>query len=56
MSAAGLAIIQLIVQYGIPGAIQIIQLVNKPTITEADIAALRDIKPPESFFTIKVTP
>jgi cell division septal protein FtsQ len=56
MSQATLLVIGLILQYGIPGAIQIIQIINKPTITDADILALKDIKPPESFFTIKVGP
>ncbi len=46
----GFVLAQLIVQYGIPGAIQIIQIINKPAVTDADILALKDIKPPESFF------
>ncbi len=55
MTPAAIIIIQLILQYGIPGAIQIISLINKPTITDADIAELKNIKPPESFFTTTVT-
>lgn len=43
------AIIMLIVQYGIPGALQIIAAVNKDVITDADLEALKDIKPP-SFY------
>ncbi len=54
MSPGALAVITLIVQYGIPGFIKIWEIANKPTITEADIAELRDIKPPESYLTIKV--
>ncbi len=50
MTPAAIVIAQLIIQYGIPGAIQIIQIINKPSITDADIVALRDIKPPEAFF------
>ncbi len=52
MTPAAITIAQLIIQYGIPGAIQIIQIINKTSITDADLVALRDIKPPESFFTI----
>jgi hypothetical protein len=55
MTPAAIIIAQLICQYGIPGAIQIIQIITKPSITAADIAALKDIKPPESFLTIKTT-
>jgi hypothetical protein len=55
LSQSALMLIGLIVQYGIPGAIQIIQICNKPAITAEDIAALKDIKPPESFFTIKIS-
>lgn len=51
MTPTALVIAQLILQYGIPGAIQIIQILSKPTITMDDILALRDIKPPESYFT-----
>jgi hypothetical protein len=50
MSPAALALAQLILQYGIPGAIQIWQIINKPTITQADIDALSNIKPPEDYF------
>lgn len=56
MTQAAIIIAQLIVQYGIPGAIQIIQIINKTSITDADLAALRDIRPPESFFTIPISP
>lgn len=55
MTPGALLIIQMIAQYGIPGFIQIWEIANKPTITDADIAALRDIKPPESFFTIPIS-
>ncbi len=55
MTQMATIIAQLIIQYGIPGAIQIIQIINKTSITDADIAALRDIKPPESFFTIPIS-
>jgi hypothetical protein len=48
-------ILQLIIQYGIPGAIQIVQALSKDSITLADIQALKDIKPAESYFTIKTT-
>jgi hypothetical protein len=51
MSEALIAVIRLILTYGIPGAIQIIQTFSKTEITQADIDALLDIKPPESFFT-----
>jgi hypothetical protein len=51
MPAAAIVIAQLILQYGIPGAIQIIQIISKPTITDADIAALKDIKPPSYYMT-----
>jgi hypothetical protein len=46
-------ILQLIAQYGIPGFFQILDAINKTTITEADIAKLRDIKPPEFYFPVK---
>ena len=49
--AALVPIIQLILTYGIPGAIQIIQTFSKTEITQADLDALKDIKPPDSFFT-----
>lgn len=52
MPAIVVTILQLIIQYGIPGAIQIISLVNKPTITQADLDELAKIKPPESYFTL----
>lgn len=53
MNAATLAIIQLIIQYGIPNAILIWQTVNKETITQADLDKLKDIKPPEWYFPEK---
>jgi hypothetical protein len=52
MTPLAIALVQLIVQYGIPGAIQIINAINKPTISQADIDALAAIKPPESYFNI----
>ncbi len=55
MTPTAIIIAQLIVQYGISGAIQIIQIINKTSITDEDIAALRDIKPPESFFIIPIS-
>jgi len=51
MNPAVIAIIQLILTYGIPAAIQIIQTINKDTITEADLLALKDIKPPSTYIT-----
>ena len=53
MNAATLAIIQLIIQYGIPGAVQIFQALNKESITKADLDRLKDIKPPEWYFPVK---
>jgi hypothetical protein len=51
MNAGLIVAIELILRYGIPGAIQIIQTLSKTEITQADLDALKDIKPPESFFT-----
>jgi hypothetical protein len=51
MTAGLIAVIELFLRYGVPGAIQIIQTFNKTEITQADLDALKDIKPPESFFT-----
>jgi len=36
-------IAQLIIQYGIPGAIQIVQLLQKPDFTIADLEGLRGL-------------
>jgi hypothetical protein len=52
MSASAILIAQLILQYGIPAAIQIINIINKPTVEEMDLAALKDIKPPSAYLTI----
>ncbi len=52
MTPAALTIIGLIVQYGLPTALKIIEIVNKPSITAEDIAALKDIKPPEAYLVI----
>ena len=43
---------QLATQYGIPGVISIIKAweVDPANITDADIAKLREMKPPESYF------
>ena len=46
---------QLIIQYGIPGALQIWEIINKPTITDADIEALKQIKPPSAYMTPPVS-
>lgn len=48
-----LSIVQLAVQYGIPGVISIIKAweVDPANITDADIAALKDMKPPEAYFS-----
>ena len=54
MSPAAVLIAQLILQYGIPGAIQIINIINKPTVEEMDLNALKDIKPPSAYLTIPV--
>ena len=56
MSAAGLALAQLIIMYGIPAAIQIWGILSKPTITDEDIKALGDIKPPSFYLTLTPTP
>jgi hypothetical protein len=53
MNAATLAIIQLILTYGIPGAVQIYQTINKEDITQADLDKLKDINPPEWYFPAK---
>ncbi|MEW6386240.1 MAG: hypothetical protein AB1491_01805 [Thermodesulfobacteriota bacterium] len=47
-----LSIIQLALQYGVPGAIGIIKAweVDPANITDADIANLRAMRPPESYF------
>ena len=54
MSPTAVLIAQLILQYGIPGAIQIINIINKPTIEEMDMEALKAIKPPSAYLTIPV--
>ena len=56
MSPAALLIAQLILQYGIPGAIQIIDIINKPSVAEMDLAALKDIKPPSAYLVVPVAP
>lgn len=46
-----LAIVELVVKYGVPGAVAVVnawQTDKEPTA--ADIEALRQMKPPESFF------
>ncbi len=52
MPQAVIIIAQLILQYGIPGAIQIIGLISKSSITQADLDELAKIKPPESYFVL----
>ena len=41
MNPAALAILQLIIQYGIPGAIEIFKTVSQPTFTIDDLEKLR---------------
>ncbi len=52
MTPAGLALAQLIVIYGIPLALQIWAIVTKETITDEDIKALGDIKPPSYYLVL----
>lgn len=43
MTPTAIIIAQLILQYGIPGAIQIAQLLQKPDFTVADLEVLRGL-------------
>lgn len=52
MSPSAVLIAQLILQYGIPAAIQIINIINKPSVAEMDLTALKDIKPPSAYLII----
>ena len=52
MTQAGLVLAQLIISYGIPAALQIWAIVTKDTITDEDIKALGDIKPPSYYLTL----
>ena len=47
-----MAIIELVIKYGIPGAAAIIAAwkTDKTEVTQADIDFLRSMKPPEDFF------
>lgn len=56
MTPTAIIIAQLILQYGIPGAIQIYNIINKPTVTDVDMAALKDIKPPSAYLVIPAAP
>jgi hypothetical protein len=50
MSQIAIIIAQLILQYGIPGAIQIIQVLQKDTVTLADLETLRTlVKSPDQY-------
>ena len=52
MTPTAIIISQLIIQYGIPGAIQITQLLQKPDFTIADLEGLRGlVRLPESYLT-----
>ncbi len=52
MSQSGLILAQLILQYGIPIALQIWAICTKKTITDDDIKALEDIKPPSDYLVL----
>lgn len=52
MSQSGLILAQLILQYGIPAALQIWAIVSKEIITADDIVALGDIKPPSYYLVL----
>ncbi len=43
MTPTAIIIAQLILQYGIPGTIQIVQLLQKPDFTIVDLEALRGL-------------
>ena len=47
-----LALAELVIKYGIPGALAIVQAwqTDKTEITQADIDNLRSMKPPTGFF------
>ena len=47
-----LAITELVIKYGIPGAAAIVAAwkTDKEEVTQADIDFLRSMKPPEEFF------
>ena len=52
MTPTAIIIAQLILQYGVPGAIQIVQLLQKPDFTIADLETLRSlVRLPESYLT-----
>lgn len=46
----------LVLQYGLPAVLQMIEIFRKKEITDADIAELRNIKPPSAYLTITVIP
>lgn len=52
MAALIATIVELAVKYGVPGVISIIKAwqVDPANITDADIEALKQIKPPEEYF------
>ncbi len=43
MTPTAIIVAQLILQYGIPGAIQIVQLLQKPTFTVEELEGLRGL-------------
>ncbi len=43
MTPTAIIVAQLILQYGIPGAIQIVQLLQKETVTVEDLEGLRGL-------------
>jgi hypothetical protein len=47
-----MTIIELVIKYGIPGVVAIMAAwkIDKEEVTQADIAFLRSMKPPEDFF------
>ncbi len=52
MTPATMTILTLIMQYGIPGFIQIYNTISKEgPLTQADLDKLNDIKPPREWLT-----